>query len=228
MMADATRDLRTHLAALKALRGDGEHPPERLAELKQWQSQRLAASYTDISSIPRYRAATAFFLEDLYGPKDFSGRDQAMIRIVPTMSKLLPASAVETAALAIELEALSESLDQRVAQALPPGPIDDARYGEAYRKAGTRAQRERQVALIGEVGRRLDSLVKKPLVLRTLKLMRTPARMAGLEDLQDFLERGFESFRLMDGADEFLALIGQRETAILNRLFSGAPEPFSV
>ena len=228
MMADATRDLRTHLAALKALRGDGGHPPERLTELKRWQSQRLAESYADISSIPRYRAATAFFLEDLYGPKDFSGRDQAMIRIVPTMSRLLPASAVETAALAIELEALSESLDQRVARALAPGPINDATYGEAYRKAGTRVERERQVALIGEVGRRLDSLVKKPLVLRTLKLMRTPAKMAGLEDLQDFLERGFESFRLMAGADEFLALLGERETAILNRLFSGDPEPFSI
>jgi hypothetical protein len=228
MMADATRDLRTHLATLKALRGHAEQAPPRLVELKDWQSRRLAASYTDISSIPRYRAATAFFLEDLYGPKDFSGRDQAMIRIVPTMSKLLPASAVETAALAIELEALSESLDHRVAQALAPGPIDDATYAEAYRMAGTRAERVRQVALIGQVGRRLDALVKKPLVLRTLRLMRRPAKLAGLEDLQDFLERGFESFRLMAGADEFLALICERETAILNRLFSGAREPFSI
>jgi hypothetical protein len=227
MMAAAARDLRTHLAALKALRGEGHGPP-RLTELKRWQSSRLAATYSDISSVPRYRAATAFFLEDLYGPKDFSRRDQAMLRIVPTMSKLLPASAVETAALAIELEALSESLDQRVARALAPGPIDESSYAAAYRAAGNRDERERQVALIGAVGTRLDALVKKPLVFRTLKLMRTPARLAGLEDLQDFLERGFDSFRRMDGAGEFLALIQERERAILNGLFSGAAEPFSV
>ena len=227
MMADATRDLRTHLEALKALRGSREDIPPRLVELKAWQSKRLAASYADVASIPRYRAATAFFLDDLYGPKDFSGRDQAMLRIVPTMARLLPASAVETAALAIELEALSEALDHRVVRALPPGPIDDQGYARAYREAGTRAERERQVVLIEEVGKRLDALVKKPLVFRTLKLMRTPARMAGLEDLQDFLERGFESFRLMEGAGDFLALIRERETAILNRLFSGAAEPFS-
>jgi hypothetical protein len=58
--------------------------------------------------------------------------------------------------------------------------------------------------------------------------MRTPARMAGLEDLQDFLERGFEAFRAMGGAEDFLALVRARETAILNRLFSGAVEPFSI
>ena len=228
MMADATHALRSHLALLKELRGEAERMPPRLAELKRWQSARLAASYADISAVPRYRAATAFFLGDLYGPKDFSRRDQAMMRIVPTMARVLPASAVETAALAVELEALSEKLDQGVARALAPGPIDDSTYADAYRKAGTREERERQVELIDEVGRRLDALVKKPLVFRTLKLMRTPAKMAGLEDLQDFLERGFESFREMDGASGFLALIRERETSILNRLFSGAAEPFSV
>jgi hypothetical protein len=60
-----------------------------------------------------------------------------------------------------------------------------------------------------------------------LKLMRRPARMAGLADLQDFLERGFTAFRAMQGADEFLAVVKERETRILNRLFSGAAKPFS-
>ena len=78
------------------------------------------------------------------------------------------------------------------------------------------------------MGRDLDSLVTKPLVYRTLKLMRTPARLAGLEDLQDFLERGFEAFRAMGGAQAFLEVVESRETEILNRLFSGAPRPFSV
>src|SRR4051812_42965124 len=126
MMADAARALRSHLALLKELRGDAERIPPRLLEVKRWQSQRLAASYADMSAMPRYRTATAFFLEDLYGPKDFSRRDQAMMRILPTMARILPASAVETAALAIELEALSEDLDHRVARALGPGPIDGA------------------------------------------------------------------------------------------------------
>ena len=72
-----------------------------------------------------------------------------------------------------------------------------------------------------------DRLVVKPFIFTTLKVMRRPAKLAGLQDLQSFLEHGFEAFRHMGGADEFLATIGGRETRILSRLFSGHPDPFS-
>jgi hypothetical protein len=220
--------LKRHLERLKELRGERAAPPARLAELKRWQAERLAATYADVAAQPRYSGATAFFLGDLYGPKDFSGRDQAMMRILPVMTRVLPHKAVETAALAIELEAVSESLDQRLAAALPEGPIDVDSYARAYRESSTREEREHQIGLIEAVGLRLDALVRKPLVSGMLKLMRRPAHAAGLGDLQDFLERGFASFREMNGAEEFLALLRQRETAILNRLFSSQPEPFSI
>ena len=227
-MMDPAAAMKGHLEQLKMLRGPDAVAPARLRELKDFQSARLASSYADVAAQPRYRTATGFFLGDLYGPKDFSRRDASMLRILPAMTRLLPASAIETATLAIELEALSEELDHRTALALPPGPIDEVSYGEAYRAGSTRPERERQIDLIVGVGERLDALVGKPLVLRTLKLMRTPAHLAGLDDLQEFLERGFTSFREMGGADEFLALIRGRETAILNRLFSGEARPFSI
>ena len=220
--------LQHHLQRLKALRGKDAKPPARLAEMKRWQARRLATSYEDVAAIARYRAATTFFLDDLYGAKDFSGRDQAMLRILPVMARILPASAVETAALAIELEAVSEELDQRLAAALADGPVTEDSYAEAYRRSATPRERAHQIELVDAVGHRLDALVAKPLVRRTLKLMRRPARAAGLADLQEFLERGFAAFREMQGADEFLALLRSRETRVLNRLFSGQPRPFSV
>jgi hypothetical protein len=226
-MTPVAERLETNLRALRALRGEGTRAPPRLAELKRWQSQRLTRTYADYAEQPRYRAATGFFIDDLYGAKDFSSRDEAMLRILPVMTRLLPASAVETAAFAIELEALSEDLDHRLAAALPAGAITEENYGEAYRRSATRAERERQVELIDAVGHRLDDVVKKPMLGRTLGLMRRPARMAGLSDLQDFLERGFAAFRDMKGADEFLDVVKRRETRILSRLFSGEAAPFS-
>jgi hypothetical protein len=220
-MTAHAESMQRDLQSLKALRGSNEANPQRLTEVKRWQSRRLAASYADVATQLRYRAATDFFLEDLYGPKDFSGRDQAMLRILPVMTRILPASAVETAALAIELEALSEDLDHRLAKALPAGPIDEEGYARAYRESSTRAERLRQIELIEAVGHRLDALTTKPFVFSTLKLMRRPARVAGLSDLQEFLERGFDSFREMHGADGFLAIVRERETALLERLFSG-------
>lgn len=224
----SAKELARHLQRLKELRGAGAKRPARLAELKRFQAKRLARSYEDLAAQPRYRAATAFFLDDLYGPKDFSARDQEMLRIVPVMSRILPASALETAALAIELEAVSEDLDQRLAAALPEGPIDDQAYAAAYRESSTREERRHQIDLIEGVGTRLDALVRKPLVSHMLKLMRTPAHMAGLGGLQEFLEEGFASFRDMKGADEFLATLRAREEAVLSALFCAKPDPFSV
>jgi hypothetical protein len=196
--------------------------------VKRLQAKRLAHTYADLSAQPRYRAATRFFLVDLYGEKDFSARDREMLKIVPVMSRVLPATAVETAAHAIELEALSEALDQRLAAALGDAHLDDAAYAAAYRESSTREERVRQVALVVAVGRRLDGLVRKPFISHTLKLMRQPARVAGLADLQDFLERGFEAFRDMHGAHEFLETFSRREERILEKLFSGAEDPFSA
>ena len=222
-MSPATRALQRHLEALKALRNAPGVPRERLAALKAWQASRLTATYADLVAEPRYEAATRFFLDDLYGPKDFTARDDAMIRILPTMSRLLPESAVETAALAIELEAVTEALDQRLAKALPArGAIDPESYAKAYRETSTPAERRKQVALTIAVGERLDALVRKPLVLRTLKLMRTPARLAGLGSLQDFLERGFNAFAAMGGAAEFLATLEEREEELVRSYFAGA------
>ena len=220
-------DLKASLQALKSLRGPGRPKPARLAELKAWQARRLASTYADLASQPRYRAATQFFLEDLYGPKDFRARDEELLKIVPVMQKILPGKAVETAALAVELEALSEALDHALARALAAAPLDEAHYAEAYRKSSTREERTRQIDLVEAVGRRLDALVQKPLIGGTLKLMRKPAHLAGLGDLQDFLEEGYRAFRTMKGCDEFLDALHTREMAILNRLFSGASKPFS-
>jgi hypothetical protein len=227
--ADAPASLKLHLQQLKRLRGAEakEGTPSRLAEVKAWQAARLARTYADLDADPRYGRATTFFLNDLYGTKDFSSRDDALLRIYPVLVRTLPDSAVESAALAIEVDALSEDLDRRLAARVGDGPLDEATYARAYRESSTREERLRQIELVDEVGRQLDRLVVKPLVFATLKLMRRPARLAGMEDLQSFLERGFEAFRHMGGAEYFLATIGAREKAILNRLFSGHPSPFS-
>ena len=50
--------------------------------------------------------------------------------------------------------------------------------------------------------------------------MRGPARAAGLADLQRSLETGFDTFKAMKGADEFIAFIAERERALAAALFA--------
>jgi hypothetical protein len=225
------------IARVRALREDLKRGPgaaqDRLL-VRAWQADRLARTYPDLLASPRFGRAAAFFLSDLYGPKDFSERDEAVARIVPTLAALLPAAAIETIALAIELDGLSESLDQRLAQALRSGQpaanaleITEQAYAEAYRR-GAKADRERQIELVGRIGAGLDRVSRKPLIAGALRLMAGPAHAAGLGALHEFLASGFEAFRHMRGADEFLATIAARETRINDRLFAGVPRPFDI
>ncbi len=79
-----------------------------------------------------------------------------------------------------------------------------------------------------ELGDALSALVRIPFLATTLAIMRGPARMAGLGDLQRFLERGFTTFQKMAKPRLFVATITERERDVLENIFRGRPDPFNV
>ena len=198
--------------------------------LAAWQAERLAATYADLRADPRYAPATAFFLNDLYGARDYSRRDQDGERVIHKMRKLLPAWAIEALERALHLNRLTKALDEAMANMLfvqmGVEVIDGDGYCEAYRRCGDVAAREEQIRLIGELGQELDVVVQKPLVKMALKMAHAPAHMAGFGELQDFLERGVAAFLHMQGADQFLATITRREHRILAAIYASAVNPF--
>lgn len=182
---------------------------------------------------PRMQPAAEFFLTDLYGDRDFSARDRDAGRILPLMARLLPDSLLRAAADAIELALLSHAFDlamaDRLARRKKPGAIITERdYVSAYREVGCPRLRRRQIELIGRVGADLDAAVKKHGVHRLLKASRIPAQLAGLSELQSFLERGFSAFAELGGAEDFLGRIDRQEREVSRRLFAGEPDPFGV
>jgi hypothetical protein len=101
-----------------------------------------------------------------------------------------------------------------------------ARYAEAYRHAGRRADRERQIALTSKIGEYLDGVVRKPIIRGLVRLARGPAHAAGFGLLQEFLERGLDAFEAMHGATEFLGTVRSRERRAMERLFASTADPF--
>ncbi len=198
--------------------------------LREWQADSLARRHADLLESPRFAATASFFLTDIYGPKDLSGHEAGVRRVLPIMKKVLPAAGLETVADALELNSLSEALDAAMVRALGAEleSLDQAGYGRAYREVGRRPERERQIDLIAHLGRSLDHLTRQPFVGRALSLMRKPAILAGLGELQDFLERGYAAFLDMGGAEEFLGLVVSRERAVLEALFAGDDSPVEV
>lgn len=203
----------------------------QLGALRRFQHQRLAVSFVDLLADPRMRPAAEFFLSDLYGDRDFSARDRDVARIAPLLSRLLPQSLLEALSDAIELATLSHALDLKMAQTLHdqgvgPDELDADAYARAYRSTGGRRLRGHQIDLVLEVGHTLDRAVHTMGVSRLLRMSRMPARAAGVMELQAFLERGFEAFRQLDGAGDFLARIEAGERAVSQRLFDADPDPF--
>ena len=173
----------------------------------------------DMLASPKYGKAARFFLEDLYGPHDFSQRDGEFARVVPALVRLFPQEILATVEALAALHSLSERLDGAMAGVLTAMPLTAAGYGEAWRRVGFAEERERQIGLMLAVGQALDRYTRKPLLRHSLRLMRGPAQAAGLSTLQRFLERGFETFADMRGAAPFLSAIAEREAALAVRLF---------
>jgi hypothetical protein len=211
-----------HLNRLEELRGPTKREADFLADVKrvkQWQHRRLRYTYHDLSIDHRFAPATTFFFDELYGEKDTVQRDRDLLRMYPTIKRLLPKFAFETLDNALTLDVLSEEFDQALAAQTRGVAINNAVYCEAFRAVGRKADRLRQVALMQEVGHGLDLVVKKPLIYSTLKMLRRPSKLAGLAEMQQFLEAGFSAFRHMKGATPFLHAIAERETALIEAIF---------
>lgn len=213
----------TDLARVEAERATRAARPElavAVHAVKSYQQARFARSYAELLASPRYAAAARFFLEELYGPRDFSERDAQFARVVPALVRLFPRETVLTVATLARLHALSEELDSAMAAEIGSASVDAARYALAWRACGREADRYAQIDLTLQIGSELDRLTRKPLLRQTLRLMRGPAQAAGLGALQTFLEAGFDTFREMNGAAEFLDRIGSNERALARALFA--------
>ena len=219
----------------QAFRADGAVGIEReLSLLRRWQSARLTRTHADLLRSPLYRPAAEFFLDELYGDRDLGQLERDLARIVPMMTRILPAAVLHTAGLALELNALSHELDARLTRMLiaelgPCAGLDETAYVAAYRRCARYDQRYRQLELTEQLGRDLQAIVPKRFIHAALKLAQTPARLAGLGELHRFLETGFHAFRHM-GADAgtFVTTIIGRERAILERIRAGHPRPLAL
>lgn len=209
---DEQRQLRANDAVLKI----------GVDRLKHYQQRRFENTYADLLRSQRYSKSARFFLDELYGPGDFVRRDRQFARIVPKLVSMFPAEAVETVGRLAALHAVTERLDTAMAEVLRDLPPDRETYIRAWQRVGCRAEREFQVQTVLSIGRSIDHFTGHPWVSRSLRWMRAPAKIAGLGDLQAFLEKGMACFTALGGAGDFLSIIERRETELLQALYSNS------
>ena len=227
--AHMIRDAVTQVAQLRTLACSTPGLAQAVSEVKLLQARRFAGTYHDLLHAAHYRPAGLFFLEELYSDKDYARRDAQFARMAGPLDKIFPQSVVDTAVALAQLHRLTEQLDLATAQhwlAHPEAP-EALRYVLAWRAVDRRVDRNQQLASVMTVGTELARLTRLPGLRLMLKMMRGPAHLAGIEDLQRFLELGFDTFSAMgrkaNGTAYFLETVRSRESRLIDLLFDASP-----
>jgi hypothetical protein len=223
----AAETIRRAVAEVEVLRREGRELPgigAAVARVKRVQAQRFQGTYADLLARGPYSAAARFFLQELYGERDYAERDAQFARIARAIETLFPHDVADTAAALAQLHALTESLDHAMAGALGMTTDDEiTAYVSAWKAVGRRDDRLRQLEMVMAVGLEMTRMTRLPGLRLMLRMMRGPAAAAGLSALQRFLESGFDTFAAMakrrGDAERFLETIREREQRVMDLLF---------
>ena len=197
-----------------------ENLTKRIRDLQTWQTKRLLTTHDDLWQSKRFKPAMQFFVEELYGPKDFSQRDIELARVVPKMAKVLPNKGLVSLEAALRMNCLSLELDIALVHEMSNKEINRVNYFDCYRHAGQRLKREEQIELLESLAIDLAQVVKISGISTILLLSRKPAKVAGVKSLHEFLEKGFKSFKKLGNVNDFLDPIITRERALMQSLYA--------
>ncbi len=190
--------------------------------VQQFQSDRLGSTYVDLQQDPRYTNLGNFFFNRLYAPKDFALRDAGMKKLQHLLEGRLYQPMTAAMHKVFELHELSDTLDDRMAQAMVDagiGPsLSKSAYQTIYRRLNNPDQREYQINLSIEVTRIFHGLSQKWIVAASLKTVSLAARLIGVADLMDFINEGFQAFRQIKSIDHFCDTVFEREMTWHHRL----------
>lgn len=206
---------------------------QNLMILRAWQSQRLASTYKDLLQQPDSSPACRFFLEEIYGPHDFSQRDRDAEKLHELLTRVLPAGMLWVLAETIHLNRLSKYLDEQLLRALVTGldwqgELTPEIYTQGYRWCDNYLERKEQIELLARILKEVAIGAENKITGITLRLARVPAQAAGWDALYGFLERGYNAFKPVKDKHAFGETIYRREMDLLERIFAGEPNPFGL
>ena len=187
-----------------------------------WQLENLLPFFADLYEQPGYEEAIDFTMHDLAGV-GISSRDRDLERAAPAITRMLPLGALQTIAKAAEMNARVLKSNIAICRALLvrnelPDVITERSYCIACRKASSLEELVELVHLITGLGKTLKSLVHIPMIGTTLRVMRAPAHAAGFGALQDFLERGYSTFKQIPDIGLFLSEIENRMVEVFTQI----------
>jgi hypothetical protein len=203
------------------------HTADKLISLMQgvqhFQSARIRQTYADLVAMPQYAKLGNFFFEQLYGPQDFGFRNHSIKSLHHKLSGFLKGEIIEGVGKVIELQDLSDALDEQMAQLMLERRIGREltmpEYAEIYRAPDNYEQRLYQIDLLVESVKAIHHISQMRFIGWSLKVVSKAAHLAGMGKIIDFLVQGYDAFHSAKDIDFFVQTIDQREKALNDQLF---------
>jgi hypothetical protein len=190
--------------------------------LQQFQSDRLRRDHADLAAEPQYHAIGLFFFNEMYGPRDYSARDDQARRLRQFVH-LVPGLTMRDVEPALELLDLSNQLDELVVDQLiasgAPLPFDEARYDQAYRDIDTYGERVTQLELMRTALYNVYRTASKPLIRLAIDRTEQLAHVVGMSEIHRFLKHGYDAIQPVKDIYRFVETVYMREKDRLDRIY---------
>lgn len=192
--------------------------------LQRYQTERLRRTYADLEEDPAYRRLVRFFFEHIYGPQNFELRNQSIKSLHQKLSGILKGEIIDNVGKVIELQELSEELDELMTHKMLEYGLEEnfreEEYQDIYRRCNNYDRRVYQISLLVESVKGIHHISQMRLIGWSLKVVRSTAHLAGMGNIMDFLVQGYEAFHSTKNIDYFTETIRKRETARNEQLFA--------
>jgi len=197
---------------------------ELLRAVERFQVERMRATHAALFLSPRYRPLCEFLLVDLYGHHEFRTRATTFYALGHMLRPILGRALYEGCLRLIELQALSERLDDRLVRELmargaTPAFTEDE-FEQAYRRCDDYAERRHQIDLSTVSTKFVHALALRPAAARLLGIARRVRGLHRLEALLAMLERGHRAFSGAGEIGPFIEDMRNGEAAYLDGIYA--------
>jgi hypothetical protein len=190
--------------------------------LQTFQSRRLQRDLADLAAEPQYQRIGQFFFEEMYGPRDYSARDQQAQRVHQFIHRT-PGVTIHDVEPVLSLLELTNMLDEQIATLLiecgAPLEFDEPIYEHVYRVADNYDLRRNQIDLVLVALGNVHRLGRKRFLGLALQSTQMLAHAIGMSEIHHFLWQGYQAIQPVRDMTRFLTTIETRERERLDRIY---------
>ena len=197
---------------------------------------RLTGTYADyIENEKGFGGLPEFIKIHLYSPPDKEARDAALISLHERVQSVVGPTLAENIGQLIRLNKLTDELDFATgrellndslagAENILEAEVSTEQFEAAYRRAGLREKRIRQVFMLADVMLFFFNLNKLPLAKLVIAPLKVAASLLGAANLTASIDAAYSLFQQIRQIEPFIRSFKERETVYIETLLGNTSE----